>query len=161
MSIFNDIYQSEYPAVLEPLTSVDLSPIHANDSKQHDSHYPEMGIHSSRKPLAPLLVLSECVQAGLVFRGFIPFADDEGNEKVVRVVAKLVQRGEEEFDLVHEAEVYRSLQKSDIHGIPYMIGIFHDIDDDLFVLVTTDVGIPFQDAAPIANASNMCVFLAL
>lgn len=48
------------------------------------------------------------------FRSFILFADDEGNEKLVRVVVKLAQRGGEESDLVHEAEVYRSLKKSNM-----------------------------------------------
>jgi hypothetical protein len=50
--------------------------------------------------------------------------------------------------LFHEAMVYSSLQNSDILGIPLVIGLFHDIDDELYVLVTTDAGLSLSEAAP-------------
>ena len=119
--------------------------------------------HPSYSYLSPLLVPTERAEEGigLAFWGFIPFTDEEGNDKHIRIVAKLVYPGEDELALIHEAKVYHSHQEADIHGIPCMIGIFLDIDDDLYVLVTTDVGMPFYDAAPVASPSNRYVFLRL
>jgi hypothetical protein len=164
MSVFNKIYQSQYPALLESILPVDLPPLSAGDDKQQGSRsLPNVTSYPSRNYLAPLLVLTERANGGvgLAFRGFIPFTDEEGNDKHVRIVAKLVQPGEDELALVHEAKVYRSLQEADVHGIPCMIGVFHDIDDDLYVLVTTDMGRSFADAAPVASPSNRCACLLL
>jgi hypothetical protein len=43
--------------------------------------------------------------------------------------------------------VYSSLQNSNILGIPLVIGLFHDTDDDLYVFVTTDAGLSLSEAA--------------
>ena len=66
----------------------------------------------------------------------------------MRVVAKLVATGDDQKALFHEARVYDSLQDSNILGIPLIIGLFHDIDDDLYVLVVTDVGLSLSEVAP-------------
>jgi hypothetical protein len=157
MAIFHGIYQSEYPAVLEPVSPTKASKS-TSESLSDEQYYSPFARRSSDKHLrgvsvqSPLLVLTEPTEQGargFAYRGFIPYSDDQGRKKHVRVVAKLVAAtGDDQMALFHEASVYRSLQNSNILGIPLVIGLFHDIDDDLYTLVTTDTGLSLSEAAP-------------
>jgi hypothetical protein len=65
MSIFNQIYQIQYPALLEPILPVELPPLSAGDDKQQGSRpLPNVTSYPSRNYLAPLLVLTERVDEG-------------------------------------------------------------------------------------------------
>ena len=157
MAIFHGIYQSEYPAGLESVspTKVARSTNESFSNEQYRAPFPG---RSSSKDLrgvsaqSPLLVLTEPTEQGargFSYRGFIPFMDRQGSKCHVRVVAKLVAAtGDDQIALFHEARVYSSLHNSNILGIPLVIGLFHDIDDDLYILVTTDAGLSLSEAAP-------------
>lgn len=157
MAIFHGIYQSEYPAVLESVSPTKVSGS-TSESPSDEHCHSSFARRSSNKRLrdvsaqSPLLVLTEPTEQGargFAYRGFIPYSDDQGCKRHVRVVAKLVAAtGDDQMALFHEAMVYSSLQNSNILGIPLVIGLFHDIDDELYVLVTTDAGLSLSEAAP-------------
>jgi hypothetical protein len=159
MAIFHDIYQSECPAVLECVSpaKVSRSPGESLSDEQGYSasafRSPDERLRgvSPNVPQSPLLVLTESTEQGargFTYRGFIPYTDDQGRKRHVRIVAKLAVTDDDQKALFHEARVYDSLENSNILGIPLIIGLFHDIDDDLYVLVTTDVGLSLSEAAP-------------
>lgn len=157
MAIFHGIYQSEHPAVLVSVSPKEVSRSTSESLSDEQYHFPfARRISNSHlqgvSAQSPLLVLTEPTEKGargFSYRGFIPYSDDQGRKKHVRVVAKLVAAtGDDQMALFHEARVYSSLQNSNILGIPLVIGLFHDIDDDLYILVTTDVGLSLSEAAP-------------
>jgi hypothetical protein len=156
MAIFHGIYQSEYPAVLESASPTKVSRS-TNESPSDEQYHSPFARRCSNKYLgvstqSSLLVLTEPTEQGargFAYRGFIPYSDDQGRKRHVRVVAKLVAAtGDDQMALFHEARVYSSLQNSNILGIPLVIGLFHDIDDDLYILVTADAGLSLSEAAP-------------
>jgi len=156
MAIFHGIYQSEYPAVLESVSPTKVS--RSTSESFSDQYRVPFAGRSSNKHLrgvsaqSPLLVLMEPTEQGargFSYRGFIPYSDYQGGKRHVRVVAKLVAAtGDDQMALFHEARVYSSLHNSNILGIPPVIGLFHDIDDDLYILVTTDASLSLSEAAP-------------
>jgi hypothetical protein len=61
----------------------------------------------------------------------------------LRIVAKIALHEEKKKALRHEAAVYSELRKGEFgpsRGIPNMVGLYDDLDDEALVLVTTDVG---------------------
>ena len=77
-------------------------------------------------PQLPLLVLTEPTEQGtwgFPYRGFILYTDEQGQRRYVGVHIVIL-------------------------GITLIIGLFHDIDDDLYVLVVTDVGLSLSEVAP-------------
>jgi hypothetical protein len=61
----------------------------------------------------------------------------------LRVVAKIALHEGKKKVLRHEAGVYSELSKGKyglLRGMPNMVGLYNDLDDEALVLVTTDVG---------------------
>jgi hypothetical protein len=137
MSLFCGLYISERPAHLHTLPVSDLQePASTNiEADQQDQD-------SAPSTLPPLMALTEnpgSWNIGPTFRGFIAFMDDcDENCQRVRIVAKCALNGEAKVALAHEASVYASLRKAGVNGIPRLIGLFDDLDDDSHILVTTD-----------------------
>jgi hypothetical protein len=76
---------------------------------------------------------------GPTYRGNITTNDC----KRLRIVAKIALHEEQKEALRHEATVYSVLRNGKhfpAGGIPNMVGLYDDLDDEALVLVTTDVG---------------------
>jgi hypothetical protein len=76
---------------------------------------------------------------GPAFCGFIVFPEGCSHGRV-RVVAKIALDCHTKRALAEEAVAYASMHQASLREIPTLVGLFDDVDDDVHVLVTSDVG---------------------
>lgn len=85
--------------------------------------------------------------AGEVWRGV--FSPASGSSPVLDVVAKVGWAKDARNSLINEADIYGLLRKKGIDGVPVLIGLFDDVDDQVPILIATYAG----DEICNANAS--------
>jgi hypothetical protein len=89
----------------------------------------------------PPLCLTEQLEQGAVgegWRGVLGPLSKSGI--VLDIVAKVGWFENARERLLHEAEIYDLLHRKGVHGVPVLIGLFDDIDDQVPILVTTYSG---------------------
>ena len=91
---------------------------------------------------------------GEVWRGV--FSPASESNPVLDVVAKVGWTEDARNTLINEADIYGLLRKNGIDGVPVLIGIFDDMDDQVPVLITTYAGDKIRNAnASLKSASEL------
>jgi hypothetical protein len=161
MCIHDGFYDSARSALLLPLNylpsrlynisaqSIPQSPpsLTSSVSSRSDSSMESTGLSSIQEDPPSTLCLTQRLGDGAVgraWKGVFSPGSDPG--VVLDVVAKVGRCEDAQQVLIHEAKVYNQLRRHNIKGVPVLIGLFNDVDDDVPILVTTYAGEEINEA---------------
>ena len=151
MCIHDGFYDSACSALLQPINysssryrlSEQPGPMSTPSltSSGSDTSMESVGLLSIAEDIPSSLCLTQWLGKGAVGDGwkgvFLPVSKPGA---VLDIVAKVGRHKDACQLLIEEARIYKLLQKQDVDGVPVVIGLFNDVDDQVPILVTTYAG---------------------
>jgi hypothetical protein len=151
MCIHDGFYDSARSALLQPINYFPLRSgqsippstpsLTYSCSSSSDSSAESTGLFSITEDPPSTLCLTQQLgdgAVGRVWKGVFESGSEPGI--VLDVVAKVGKCEDAQQVLINEAEIYNQLRKHNIDGVPVLIGLFNDVDDQVPILVTTYAG---------------------
>ncbi|KAF8074525.1 hypothetical protein FPV67DRAFT_1445583 [Lyophyllum atratum] len=111
-------------------------------SIQHDTYGPEEYLS---------IVLTSRIAGGatgVVHGAILRLLSSDGEVRSVDVVVKLSFKSEQREHLRHEHTVYEHLATRGVEGIPFVYGLFEDVETDTIALVMSHVGTALKTLLP-------------
>jgi hypothetical protein len=154
MCIHDGFYNSACSALLQPLNfqsrhycvpqqSIPQSPpsLMSSVSSSSDSSMDSEGLPAISENPPSTLCLTQRLGDGAVGQAWKGvFSPGSDPDIVLDIVAKVGKQEDAQQILIQEAQIYDKLQKHNISGVPVLVGLFNDIDDQVPILVTTYAG---------------------